>query len=654
MNFFKRLTTYLLLIFLFTGNLLAQEDQSSDSTFYEMSLEDLMDIEITTASKVEEKVSDAPGIISIITAWEIEQMGALSLAEVLDRMTGVINMSSFVRPQNSISFRGDLSGDYDNHVLILINGRPTRESLYGGFNSSILLGMPLASIEKIEVIRGPGSVLYGSNAYSGVINIILKKGSDDKVGQVNAMAGSFDGAGVDAFVTYDQSDLHVSLGFKRFDEEGWEFEATDLANIRDTTNYEEDNQGFNVAVEYKGLTFNSFIMESGQTVFGGGLPLWDGNDSKMFETKRSMTDIGYEFVYNAYASTAINATINTFEAGFQGAKGATNDLLLEISNFVSVNNKANIVFGGTYYKQTGDFEGSTATLVDPFNNLWYSGYLQADYRPIEDLKLIAGFQFNKIEDRDGNLVPRLGAIYHFSDKIGTKLLYGHAFRAPYGWESGVDLAGILQGNPDLEPEILKNLDFQFFYDDRGLELAATFFRSIKEDNIVREGPTFVNAGETTAMGLELEGKYIPNNNIYITASYAYQTNENKLEDGTVVDEFSLMPNSIAKLGISYQSNFGVSLGVFNTYVSEFNQFQGQADLPMNNGDTDGFYSLSANLRFNIPRLLNLEMKNNIIFGLYATNLTDEEINMPDFTTRTLSAIPGRPGRAFYGTVSVTF
>lgn len=147
----------------------------SSDVFDDMSLEDLLSVEIVTASKKAESLSDAPGVVTVITAGEIRAFGATNLMDALQRVPGLQPISSHLFVQNVASMRGDLMTHTDNHVLILLDGRPVREGLLGGTNSPVYTGFPIDMIERVEVIRGPGSVLYGTNAFTGVVNIITKK-----------------------------------------------------------------------------------------------------------------------------------------------------------------------------------------------------------------------------------------------------------------------------------------------------------------------------------------------------------------------------------------------------------------------------------------------------------------------------------------------
>lgn len=132
----------------------------------ELSFEELMQV-VTVASKREESVQDAPGIVSVITKEEIRRFGAMTLHELLNQMPSVYAIGTFGTLHNLLSIRGDNFAHWNTRVLLLINGRPFRETTLGGSDATFLVSFPVDVIERVELIRGPGSVLYGTNAYTG-------------------------------------------------------------------------------------------------------------------------------------------------------------------------------------------------------------------------------------------------------------------------------------------------------------------------------------------------------------------------------------------------------------------------------------------------------------------------------------------------------
>jgi len=128
---------------------------------FSMDLDSLSNLKVTTASKFSEKLSEAPGAISVVTTDELKRFGGFTLREILERVAGLSVSSSYFTDRSIIAVRGDQTRTTGGHILILINGRPTREILEGGINSDILESFPVNVLDRIEVIKGPGSVLYG-------------------------------------------------------------------------------------------------------------------------------------------------------------------------------------------------------------------------------------------------------------------------------------------------------------------------------------------------------------------------------------------------------------------------------------------------------------------------------------------------------------
>jgi outer membrane receptor for ferrienterochelin and colicin len=137
-----------------------------------LDLESLLNVKVVTASKFAESQSDAPGIMSVVSQDELRRFGGTTLREVLERVPGLASSTAYFTDRSMVAARGDQTKINGGHVLFLINGRPTREVLEGGLVSDLLESFPINVLERIEVIKGPGSVLYGSNAFSAVVNLI--------------------------------------------------------------------------------------------------------------------------------------------------------------------------------------------------------------------------------------------------------------------------------------------------------------------------------------------------------------------------------------------------------------------------------------------------------------------------------------------------
>tara|TARA_B100000315_G_scaffold36538_1_gene31215 strand:- start:4096 stop:4698 length:603 start_codon:yes stop_codon:yes gene_type:complete len=131
------------------------------------------------ASKYEQKVSEAPSSVTIITADEIKKFGFRTLAEMLRSIRGFF--VSYERNWNHLGTRGfNLPGDFNSRILLLIDGHGVNDSIYGAANIGSASILNIDNIDRVEVIRGSSSSLYGTSAFLGVINVITKSWEDLK------------------------------------------------------------------------------------------------------------------------------------------------------------------------------------------------------------------------------------------------------------------------------------------------------------------------------------------------------------------------------------------------------------------------------------------------------------------------------------------
>ncbi|MCK4591194.1 MAG: TonB-dependent receptor plug domain-containing protein, partial [Candidatus Latescibacteria bacterium] len=167
----RRITLSLLVFYsgiCFMGVLYAQETQQD---ILDIQLEDLLNVKISTAAKYEQTISEAPASVTIITSEDIKRYGYRTLDEVLMSVRGFYTRND--RNYAYMGIRGfSRPGDYDNRILVLINGHTLNENVYGAPFFGTDLGMNLDTIERIEIVRGPGSAVYGTGAMFAVVNVI--------------------------------------------------------------------------------------------------------------------------------------------------------------------------------------------------------------------------------------------------------------------------------------------------------------------------------------------------------------------------------------------------------------------------------------------------------------------------------------------------
>jgi iron complex outermembrane receptor protein len=182
------------------------------------SLEDLMNIEITSVSKKEQRTSEAPAAIFVISREDIRRSGALNVPDLL-RMVPGVDVAQIDTGKWAISARG-FNGQYSNKLLVLVDGRTVYTPIFAGvfWDSQNIL---LDTIERVEVIRGPGAAVWGANAVNGVINIITRTANDTPGGYLVAGAGS-SGTGPEAFLYGGNA---RNLGAWRVSAEGFHYSA---------------------------------------------------------------------------------------------------------------------------------------------------------------------------------------------------------------------------------------------------------------------------------------------------------------------------------------------------------------------------------------------------------------------------------------------
>lgn len=159
------------LCIVFMSTLTAQEAKKEQQ---EITLEDLLNTKIDTAAKYEQTVMEAAASVAIITSEDIDRFGWLTLSEALYSLQGF-----FISNDRNYEYSGvrgfGRPTDYNNRVLVQINGRSINENVYGSTPVGTDLSLDLNSVQRIEVVFGPGSALYGTGAMFAVVNVITKK-----------------------------------------------------------------------------------------------------------------------------------------------------------------------------------------------------------------------------------------------------------------------------------------------------------------------------------------------------------------------------------------------------------------------------------------------------------------------------------------------
>lgn len=490
-------------------------------------------VSIATGSK--QLIHKAPSTASVITAEEIIRMGAVDIDEVLEGVPGLHVSYNSNGNLPIYTFRGIYSS-FNQQVLMLINGEPIT-NIFTGNRNQIWGGMTVEAIARIEVVRGPGSAIYGADALAGVINIITKSGKNNQGSEVGVRVGSFatkdywfthgwKKGDLDGFISYAR---HQTDGFKQFiDVDAQTFLdsvfntnaslAPGFANqrrkndeLRFKVNYEQltINLGYQKRIKGVGLGIAEALSPSGQESserwnFDISYDVNNLIDGWNFKTKFSYFDTsqvmdtnliifppGADIGFGAPFPDGLIGNPEVFERHYRTGIVARNDSMLDhdwtfslgynISDLYKVKESKNFAFG-----PNGEFLVPGSPVVDvtdtPFiflpednrTNKYF--YIQDVWDVAKDWQLTVGIRRDDYSDFGATTNPRLALVWTTSLKLTTKLLYGRAFRAPsFAEMRNINNPSVL-GDPNLSPETIDSYELVFNYQlNSQLHYGVSFF-----------------------------------------------------------------------------------------------------------------------------------------------------------------------------------
>lgn len=533
---------------------------------------------IYAASKHEQKVTKAPSSVSIITADEIEKYGYRTLGEILESVRGIF--TTYDRNYSYLGVRGFARpGDYNTRILILVDGVRLNDAVYdtGAIGTEFTLDVDI--IERIEIIRGPSSSLYGTNAFFGVINIITKRGRDLKGPELFMSVGSFDtykgrlsygerfSNGIEVFLsaTYFDSKGHEELYYKEFDDPETNNGMAENCDADEFVNF------------FAKIAYEDFTLEGGHNDRDKRIPT--GAYEVLFNDPGTYTTDEQGFVALKYDHTLENrqnilARISYNHYYYYGAymydygdgepnivkneDYAKGDWVTgEVQYTVPVFDRHHAVIGTEYrnnFRQLQrNYDIYEVYLDDERDSYYWGLYVNDEFQILDQLVLNAGFRYDYFETFGGTTNPRVALIYNPLEKTALKALYGRAFRAPNSYELYYHDAEYTQKpSEDLEPETINSYEFiiEQYITDQFFGTVNGFYYQINDLITLVTDPSddllvFRNVEEIEAIGVEfgIEGRLDPG--VRGRISYAYVETEDK---GTG-DVLSNSPKHLAKLNL---------------------------------------------------------------------------------------------------------
>ncbi|RJF35841.1 TonB-dependent receptor [Pseudoalteromonas gelatinilytica] len=525
---------------------------TDEQDLFSLSFEDLLDVQVDIASKTSETLSSVPSTMSVFSRKQIQALGVDNAYEVMNFVPGMQ------------STRGDWVGavpkDHargvyldSGNVLVMINGERVNESSFG--KASVYMPyIPIEVIEKIEFIRGPGSALYGSNAFLGVMNIVTSKernalqlvvGNIGRYGATGQFNTSFsDDTSLFASISYDQKDgesypqgvkdpleaiyLEAGVDYKKLKLRA-RYNETSLDEFLNLAGYSTQNQHTSdntfVGIKYNWVNNDKLKLDSSYSytkhnISSAGLiaafddipdfllgPAWQTTDSK-FET-----ELSYQFENQWQLAAGIEyAEAKQVEAGVRTSYYDDESML--------------VIIDPAYYQQgivtVMDFP-EFASLKYTFET--YSAYGQLKIPYSDALTLFVGARYDDVKDIDSKFSPRLAAVYVINPEHTVKVQYGESFRTPVTNElfSNDD---VTVGNPSLRSESVKTTELVWHYQTSELQANAVLLYNELNDFINIEPTqstdalfTFANSFNTQNSGIELDGTWQSSKEFSVTGTY---------------------------------------------------------------------------------------------------------------------------------------
>ncbi len=584
-----------LLYLMMSSTLLISEPAMASGDLWDMSLDELGKIRVTSiASGTQTPLDKAAAIATVITEDDIIAMGATDLDQVLETVPGMHVGRSDQDYLPKYIIRG-ITSTFNPQTLVLINGIPIT-SLFTGNRGNIWAGMPVKSIARVEVIRGPGSALYGADAFSGVINIITKKYDDLRGTQIGTRAGSFGTRA--AWLTHGGTYNGVNVGFTLEAEttDGWKkiveqdrqtiFDSifkTNASLAPGSVNTMKDMVDARLDLSYDNSQLR--LGYQGRSNVGSSVGYAQALDpssraanqrynfdySHTIQQLAPSLDIDTRVSY--YSNTQeIKKNILLFPAGafggaypngFIGNPGYKEEnARLDFSALYSGISK-HLVRVGTGFNWDDMFEVTesknfNANLSPRANGLEdvsdtaevflpekqrtsYYLFAQDEWKLASNWLATTGVRYDHFSDFGNTTNPRLALVWATTDKITTKLLYGKAFRAPSFNELFATTNPLVLGDPNLKAETIDTYEFAFSHQlSRQLLYTANLYHYNIKDFItyvpIANGINQAqNIGNRKGQGFELEADYSPVYNLRFLANYAYQQSTDKRTDAAVGD-----------------------------------------------------------------------------------------------------------------------
>ena len=627
---------------------------------FDLSLKDLLHMEVTSAARREQTLLSAPAAIYVISRQQLERKGITSVPEALRGVPG-IQVAALDGNKWIVSSRG-FSGRYANKLLVQIDGRSVYTPSYSGVYWD-MQDLMIENIDRIEVIRGPGATLWGANAVNGIINIITKNAADTqgwliKAGagnQTEGLLGARYGAQLSenrysrVYLKGQASDSNKRLASGESANDSWSSLSTGFRI--DSTRGTENNWTL------QGDLYRSDLNQTLNTVW---LPM----PATVATDVEDKADIQGANLLGRWVNHADGNTISTLQAYWDYAKRDElyieqqhNTFDLDFQQQLNLNEKHQLVWGLGYRHLESDYTNSFAVRVDDQSRDLFSGFIQDEIAISPDeLTLTLG---SKLEHNDftGWEVQPSARIMWFAQPGHT--LWGsisRAVRTPSAIEdSGQVVSGLiappplftptflyLQGSSSLKSESLIAYELGYrFHGSNYFSLDSTLFYNDYDDVVSYETSVpdinVDNKLDGYTYGLELSASWQVNSNWNLSSNYSYlRSNFKAASDSTDITSAAIIENASPEHMFSVHSSLDVSEDIaWDLWLNYTDSIQPSATF--SEQVIDDYLSLNTRFGWQVNPHLNFSVTANNILDSRHSEYVGEFFSVPTELERSVIA-----------------
>lgn len=533
-----------------TAGALAQQDLNA------LPLEQLLNLDVSTASKIPQKISEAPSSVSVITAEDIRQRGYRTLADVLQDVRGV--QVTYDRNYSYVGSRGMGSpGDLNTRFLVLIDGRRMNDVIYDQGAIGTEFPIDLDMIERVEFVPGPGSAVYGSSAFFGVLNVITKSAA--AINGTHLAAGRSSAGGREARIAaglQGPSGLSFLLGASWLDAPGRDLyfpEFDDAASnhgIAARLDYDRYRRLF-TKLSAGDLSFEAYLGRRTKGVptasygqqfndprsstvdeYTGAALSWHRALSDTVEVFGSMNVARYRYT-GVFAYEPHGAALNIDEAD---ARSGGAELRVIASGLAGHKLIAGVEYLNDFRREMRNFDTEPIDVYLDVNRPKHGTalYLQDEMRLGERFILNTGLRHD-VDSEGGNTTnPRVALIYKATPQTTLKALYGTAYRSANAYERYYTTSGDVNLNPIPRSEHIKTYELiaEYFPTDAFRASASVFQYHLRDllaltTDPIDGKPYFSNIDAARASGVELEAEWLGRGGSSIKGSVSVQSARNE-------------------------------------------------------------------------------------------------------------------------------